>query len=229
MIVTTSWDDGHPADARVLEMLSARGLRGTFYVPSTHPAVGNIDAVLVKRLHDRGAEIGVHTLSHPDLRKLSPPQIAHEIDGCKSWLESITGGQVNVFSYPFGLYNSQAAAVVDQFGFRFVRTLRYDYLRAPIQPLRAGISVQAADASPRLVAQTWLDTRGKPSVLVDWVARAKRTFDVARERAGAWHLWGHSWEIDRNGDWSRLESVLDYVAGIRCVRYVANGDDLGPQ
>jgi hypothetical protein len=34
VIVTTSWDDGHPADERVLDMLAERGLRGTFYIAS---------------------------------------------------------------------------------------------------------------------------------------------------------------------------------------------------
>lgn len=29
MIITTSWDDGYPADLRIAEMLSKRGLCGT--------------------------------------------------------------------------------------------------------------------------------------------------------------------------------------------------------
>lgn len=207
-------------------MLSERGLKGTFYIPSAHPAVGKIPPELVQQLHTGGAEIGVHTLTHPDLRRLSPPQIQHEVGGCKQWLESVIGAKVEVFSYPFGYHNATTAVVVNGMGFKCARTLRYDYLRCPIQPLRAGISVQAADASPLLVAVTWLDTRGPVSVLMDWVARAKRAFDVARQRDGLWHLWGHSWEIDRNGDWSRLESVLDYVAGAPSVKYVVNGNGL---
>ncbi len=31
--ITTSWDDGHPLDFRVAELLSKYGLRGTFYIP----------------------------------------------------------------------------------------------------------------------------------------------------------------------------------------------------
>jgi hypothetical protein len=33
--ITTSWDDGHPSDLRVAELLIKHGLRGTFYVPMT--------------------------------------------------------------------------------------------------------------------------------------------------------------------------------------------------
>ena len=32
-IVTTSWDDGDPSDLRVAELLAARKLPGTFYIP----------------------------------------------------------------------------------------------------------------------------------------------------------------------------------------------------
>jgi len=35
---------------------------------------------------------------------------------------------------------------------------------------------------------------------------------------------GHSWEIDRNHDWSRLERVLKHIAGRTDVRYVTNGE-----
>ena len=33
--ITTSWDDGHPLDLRVAELLAKYGLQGTFYVPMT--------------------------------------------------------------------------------------------------------------------------------------------------------------------------------------------------
>lgn len=32
-IMTTSWDDGDPCDLKVAELLRARGLAGTFYIP----------------------------------------------------------------------------------------------------------------------------------------------------------------------------------------------------
>jgi hypothetical protein len=36
-IVTTSWDDGDPSDLKVAELLRARALSGTFYVPFIGP------------------------------------------------------------------------------------------------------------------------------------------------------------------------------------------------
>jgi hypothetical protein len=32
--LTASWDDGHPLDFRIADMLERYGLTGTFYVPS---------------------------------------------------------------------------------------------------------------------------------------------------------------------------------------------------
>ena len=32
VIVTTSWDDGHPLDLKVADILSEFGIQGTFYV-----------------------------------------------------------------------------------------------------------------------------------------------------------------------------------------------------
>ena len=37
-LITTSWDDGHPLDLRVAEMLHRSNLQGTFYVPLTADA-----------------------------------------------------------------------------------------------------------------------------------------------------------------------------------------------
>ena len=34
LVVTTSWDDGYPADLRVAELLAKHGVAGTFYVPN---------------------------------------------------------------------------------------------------------------------------------------------------------------------------------------------------
>jgi len=49
-------------------------------------------------------------------------------------------------------------------------------------------------------------------------------FERAKARNGLFHLWGHSWEIDKNHDWQRLENVLAYIAKQPDVHYLTNGD-----
>ena len=228
MIVTTSWDDGHALDERVAGLLAERGLKGTFYIPFQHPECGQIQPDLVRRLQAMGTEIGAHSMTHPDLRRLPSAVAQAEARSSKVWLEQIIGAEVPSFAFPFGYHNRRVAHAVAQAGFTLARTLRYDHLRRPTHGLLAGVSVQAADASPLLVTRTWLDVRGPRGVLTDWSTRAKRAFDVARQRDGIWHLWGHSWEIERNHDWPRLVSVLDYVAGVPGVQYLTNGQALRP-
>jgi hypothetical protein len=44
-----------------------------------------------------------------------------------------------------------------------------------------------------------------------WLELGKRLFDVVLENGGVWHLFGHSWEIERLGLWGDLGEILDYV------------------
>ena len=50
----------------------------------------------------RWVTVGAHTINHPQLSSLSAPEQRKEIKGSKEQLESWLGGEVKVFSYPFG-------------------------------------------------------------------------------------------------------------------------------
>src|SRR5262249_60033984 len=58
----------------------------------------------------------------------------------------------------------------------------------------------------------------------DWVAIGKKLFDRVLENGGVWHLWGHSWEIDRMRLWDEMQEMLDYVSKRDNVLYLNNGD-----
>jgi hypothetical protein len=58
--------------------------------------------------------------------------------------------------------------------------------------------------------------------LLDWSVNAKLLFDYVMENGGIWHLWGHSWEIEENGDWEKLEKVFEYVSNKKNVYYLEN-------
>src|SRR5579872_1997329 len=91
LVITTSWDDGHPADLRVAELLERHQIQGTFYVPTTnsegHPVMRpNEVAQLAQRF-----EIGGHTQSHVILTRLAPDIAVEQIRTNKSWLEELLG------------------------------------------------------------------------------------------------------------------------------------------
>jgi peptidoglycan/xylan/chitin deacetylase (PgdA/CDA1 family) len=65
----------------------------------------------VRELSEQGIEIGAHTRTHPDLRRLSATEIENEIVGSCSELSDRTGQAVESFAYPYGYLNRGAEEV----------------------------------------------------------------------------------------------------------------------
>ena len=64
----------------------------------------------LRSLHDEGAEIGGHTISHPILELLDDAAAQQEIECGKVELESILGSAVRVFAYPNGVPGRDCSA-----------------------------------------------------------------------------------------------------------------------
>lgn len=47
----------------------------------------------------------------------------------------------------------------------------------------------------------------------------KKTYKNKEE---VFHLWGHSWEIEKYGMWEELEKFLEYVSSYSDVKFVTN-------
>src|SRR5258708_38962921 len=102
-IVTTSWDDGHPWDARLAEALAKSGLPATFYVPlfgeRGKPVLGPAS---LRSFLKQGIEIGAHTVTHPALTTLDDKALSSEVSGSKQLMEDQIGNAVRRFCYPRG-------------------------------------------------------------------------------------------------------------------------------
>ncbi len=72
-----------------------------------------------QQLADAGWEIGAHTLSHPRLTQLPPQQAFEEIKNSKTSLEKGLHTEVISFAYPYGDYDNNTEALVQQAGFEF--------------------------------------------------------------------------------------------------------------
>ena len=44
-----------------------------------------------------------------------------------------------------------------------------------------------------------------------WLNLAKNSFDYANKHGEVFHLWGHSWEIEKYGMWKQLEELFKYI------------------
>ncbi len=58
-----------------------------------------------------GITFGAHTRTHPDLRTLAPKQVKEEILPSKKSLEDALGRSVDLFAYPYGVYNERVRKI----------------------------------------------------------------------------------------------------------------------
>jgi peptidoglycan/xylan/chitin deacetylase (PgdA/CDA1 family) len=219
-IVTTSWDDGQQFDEKLSSLLLDYGIKGTFYIAKSWKD-RLVDTDLIREL-DKNFEIGAHTLSHAILTNVSLERAAKETEGSKEWLEKLLDHKIEVFCYPSGKYNRNIVEVVKEAGFIGARALEFR-VTLPENPFILGVGCQASNGSPLQRLKASLKSHGSLKSLIDWKTNAKMLFDCVMAHGGIFHLWGHSWEIEQNGDWTKLRDVLEYISNRRGVSYLENG------
>lgn len=64
----------------------------------------------VRALSAEGVSFGCHTRSHPDLTRLSLPEIDDELSNSKSAIESAVGKPVTTLAYPYGAFDPAVRA-----------------------------------------------------------------------------------------------------------------------
>lgn len=69
----------------------------------------------IRKLAEQGIAFGSHSVTHPDLTKLSPAELASELERSKIEIESHTGQPPEFFCYPYGRLNPAVRAATKQF------------------------------------------------------------------------------------------------------------------
>ncbi len=216
-LFTTSWDDGHPLDLRMAELLAKYGLPGTFYVPGRAP--GQVmDGAAIREL-SAGYEIGAHTMTHGNLLEMTDEQVCTEMVDSKQYVENLTGRECSTFAPPGGRFRRSQLAIAAAAGFNGLRTVELMNLGRP--SLRAGLAVmpttlQVFPHSPfaylRNAAKRWrpgnVATLLAHARMSDLPRAAEALVAAAIAQGGVFHLWGHSWEIEERGMWSALEQIF---------------------
>jgi peptidoglycan/xylan/chitin deacetylase (PgdA/CDA1 family) len=230
MIITTSWDDGHTFDLRLVELLDRYGLQGTFYVARecefARPRLTEAHLRAIAQRH----EIGAHTLNHVILTEQPLSVCRTEIADSKAWLEDVVGQAVTAFCYPTGRYNAAIQQIVAESGFRLARgTAQYHLTLGtdrwampttlqlypyPLRPLPAVAWWRGwwtrLHPLRRALPATWQQGI-RLSALRNWQTLARAYAEQAQQQQGIWHLWGHSWEIERYGLWGALDTLLQTI------------------
>lgn len=215
--ITTSWDDGHPLDLRLAELLARYSLPGTFYVPLSNSrptlSTGEIRGL------SKQFEIGAHTVHHVRLTDLSATEARDEIHESKSRLEDITGEPCRVFCFPGGRFRPEHIHMLKDAGYVAARTVELLALRSPRTVDGLAVIPTSVQAFPHSFFGYLRNAAKRRNLKVvcrllsvgitrDWTSLAITMLRSAARTGGVFHLWGHSWEIDELGQWQALKKVL---------------------
>ena len=174
-------------------------------------------------------EIGGHTLRHCNLQRLSAQEGREEINGSFHWLRSLLQKDPVSFCPPFGKYSKRSIADIYAAGFKVIRTVE---LLSPIRT--TGViptTLQMFDHSSATLFRHLVKRRRIRNLRL-WIGShftadtfrlADHYLEFISEHGGCLHLWGHSWEIDQNRYWDKLERIFSAISHLPGFTYVENG------
>lgn len=71
---------------------------------------------MVKEIYNNGFEIGIHSMTHPDMTTLSRSEIKQELSENVRLIEDLTNYTPKLFRPPYGYYNNTLIEVCDELG-----------------------------------------------------------------------------------------------------------------
>lgn len=197
--VNFSYDDGVTQDLQFVPLLNKYGMKGTFNLNSklllegftwVHPCGKTISRLPREELVSlyEGHEIASHTATHPMMQNISEEEILEEMVSDKEKLEEIFGREVVGFALPFSYHDDRVYRCSKAAGFAYAR-----------------ISDESMDFSIPSDFHRWVGTMFhiRPE-LEDCLDR----FLATDQELALFHLLGHSYDLDVEDMWDRLEAVM---------------------
>jgi peptidoglycan/xylan/chitin deacetylase (PgdA/CDA1 family) len=163
--IILTFDDGWSEDYTVaFPALRERGMRGTFFVPTSYagaPGGNLLSWEEIGEMDAEGMEFGGHTINHANLEQVGQEEGLRQLEVSKSKMEQKLGHPTIAFAYPFGTYNSQVVKEVRQAGYRMAVGLCCGYkLRADILLTLPRIRISYGDELPDLAKELPPDSNG---------------------------------------------------------------------
>jgi peptidoglycan-N-acetylglucosamine deacetylase len=230
-LITTSWDDGYILDFRLAELLDKYRLKGTFYIPKTNkenPVMSEKDMADLSR----SFEVGGHPINHIRLYKNRAEDYLNEIQGCYHWINNITGITPISFCFPGGVFNDLAIRHAKIAGFKILRTTELLSVGKLSNNGLMPTTLQVFEHTKYTYVKH-LVKRGRIGNMIMWLKNnppsdiLKLTdyyLDNVNANNGCFHLWGHSWEIEQENLWDKLEMLLQHLTHRSDFTSVTNGE-----
>lgn len=198
-IFLLSFDDGTVWDKRFVELLNKYGMKATFnlnsgledfvwYFEDRFPVRRQKLAETVEQY--RGHEIASHTLTHPWLNSLTPPQLSREVGEDCAALKEIFGLEQIGFGVPFTACDGREIRIIRKYA-KYIRLSEgSDSFALPEDPFHIPIHGLYNDPDIREKIARFAENDLPVSVFV---------------------LAGHSYEFEALGHWEYMEELLKYI------------------
>lgn len=225
--LTFSYDDGTTQDEKLISLFDRYGMKATFNLNSS--LLGTRETLLRNGYmirHDRvlpekvrslyqGHEIAAHTLTHPNLTRITHEEIIRQVKDDADALSSLCGYTVCGMAYPGGGENNNDAVA------------QVIYANIPrIQYARTITSTYSFDVQEHLL-------RFNPTVShmeTDRLAAlAEQFIRLTPAAPKVFCIWGHSFEFDHLVDPIAFEEILKKLAFREDIFYGTNREVLLPR
>lgn len=211
--LTFSFDDGNIDDVRLIKILNKYGLKGTFNLNSggltsskswkyaNTKDVFHINYLNSLNIYD-GHEIASHSYTHPDLTKLDDETIDNEIATDKKLLEFLYNQKVEGFAYPNGTYNDNVISLLQKNRFKYARTIKPTFGFTP--------------------PKNWFEWHPSCHFLSEKVEKLAEEFINLKDETALFYIWGHSYELITEEQWSNFENLCCFLSGKDDIMYDTN-------
>lgn len=230
-IITTSWDDGHPLDFKLADLLDKYQLKATFYIPKKNAEHEVINEDQIRNL-SQAFEIGGHTINHTRLNIADKNLIEKEVNESYTWLKNLLYKKPESFAFPGGKYSEDAIHEVFRTGYSVARTTELFTKKISDDKHLMPTTLQVYQHSKATYAKH-LIKRKRAYDLIQWLKQgstndliklAESFINNIHERGGCFHLWGHSWEIEEYNLWKKIENIFKIISNQKEFSYCTNGD-----
>ncbi len=213
--VTLSYDDGLPADYRLVSIMDRHGIKGTFNINSAfYSDISNANSGIWVRMTKEDTlrlfkgshhEVATHGLTHQHMTRMDDAAICHQIITDRINHEQDFECIMRGHAYPFGEYDDKVVECLRHCGIAYARTIdSTGKFSLPADWLR------------------WHPTVYHNSKRLDELCDAFLSAEPRGKEPMCFSLWGHSCEFDRDDNWYVIENFCEKMGGRNDIWYATN-------
>lgn len=203
--LTFSYDDGAIYDEKLISILNAHNMKGTFNINSD--LLGSDEHYLTTEKASEiyeGHEISVHGCVHSSFTDVPIERTSYEMMKDRMNLENRFNRIIRGMAYPYGTYNDEVIDAAKKCGIVYSRTVEATHsFDLPKEWLMLHPTCHHKDEQLMELAKKFIDMK-------------------ADFRPQMFYLWGHSYEFNNDNNWEVIEKFADYTATRDDIWYATN-------